>query len=802
MEPPAADGAAARPPQPPPPPPGFTDRLRAWLLGGAAPEGPLGLAPPWAAWPDYERVENVNALLAALWPHAAPAAEALLRDAAAGALGATGPLQAWGFGVEGLELESLSLGAAPPRLAALKTYKTGSEEQLLLEAPFAWASDAAATLAARLRLPLLRRALRIRVTLRRPQVFAHARVAARPLLEEWPCAGSVSVTLMSPPHFDVELPLRLPAFLAPPGGGGGGGGGGGKGGQPFEVDLLSLPLVRGAFRAAVRIAAQRLALELIPGGAKPPGPAGVLTVRLVRIAGLRSEDLIGQSDPYVVVQARGLMGCSTLVMAAPPAAVVREGRTLRSSTANNTNDPEYDETFVMLVDDPLKQRLRLVVRDDDLGWGDKVLGVAEVPLSEAAFMRAPRTTVPLSLQLKKLSQPPGASPLMLPARVLGLPIAAAISGGRALAGAAARAGGGGGGGGAEPPAGEAEGEAAPLTPRGAASEAGDDYGRGAASDDAASEAASVASDVGGASQAARLRAVRGAGGGRGGGRPVGASASAPAEAGARGGGGSGAQPGGGAPPVQRQQAGEEGPGSAAAQAQAAGAGGRAREEARGTVFLDVTYTPFRRAPRPGDTSPGAAVGACIAGGSVARPGAGGGERAPAPTDKGILTVTLVRATALGGWTGEPDPFVELELFGAGLDSGPTAAPGAGARAFGAKKGAGARGRRGGSTHEHQQVSTTIWNEGNPRWNEKFDFVLVPAGASLLATVKDRTSTFEKIASLRVTDRFAPATTLGRVKVPLAEVAAAGRLRGSWPLQGALEGQLEMALEWIDAGALE
>jgi hypothetical protein len=35
-----------------------------------------------------------------------------------------------------------------------------------------------------------------------------------------------------------------------------------------------------------------------------------------------------------------------------------------------------------------------------------------------------------------------------------------------------------------------------------------------------------------------------------------------------------------------------------------------------------------------------------------------------------------------------------------------------------------------------------------------------------------------------------------------EVAAAGRLRGTWPLQGALEGQLEMVLEWIDAGLLE
>ena len=44
--------------------------------------------------------------------------------------------------------------------------------------------------------------------------------------------------------------------------------------------------------------------------------------------------------------------------------------------------------------------------------------------------------------------------------------------------------------------------------------------------------------------------------------------------------------------------------------------------------------------------------------------------------------------------------------------------------------------------------------------------------------------------------------LGRAKVPLLDVAAAGRLRGWWPLQGALEGQLEMALEWIAAGEVD
>lgn len=35
-----------------------------------------------------------------------------------------------------------------------------------------------------------------------------------------------------------------------------------------------------------------------------------------------------------------------------------------------------------------------------------------------------------------------------------------------------------------------------------------------------------------------------------------------------------------------------------------------------------------------------------------------------------------------------------------------------------------------------------------------------------------------------------------------DAVRAGRLRGSWPLQGALQGQLELALDWIDAGLVE
>jgi hypothetical protein len=43
-------------------------------------------------------------------------------------------------------------------------------------------------------------------------------------------------------------------------------------------------------------------VPLVPGGAAASGPQGMLEVRLVRISGLRSEDLIGHSDPYVILR--------------------------------------------------------------------------------------------------------------------------------------------------------------------------------------------------------------------------------------------------------------------------------------------------------------------------------------------------------------------------------------------------------------------------------------------------------------------------------------------------------------------
>jgi hypothetical protein len=56
--------------------------------------------------------------------------------------------------------------------------------------------------------------------------------------------------------------------------------------------LLLLLLLRG------------VAVPLVEGGAAASGPEGMLEIHLMRISGLRSEDMIGHSDPFVIMRVR------------------------------------------------------------------------------------------------------------------------------------------------------------------------------------------------------------------------------------------------------------------------------------------------------------------------------------------------------------------------------------------------------------------------------------------------------------------------------------------------------------------
>eukprot|EP00882_Tetradesmus_deserticola_P000469 GHRQ01000515.1.p1 GENE.GHRQ01000515.1~~GHRQ01000515.1.p1 ORF type:complete len:388 (+),score=145.62 GHRQ01000515.1:58-1164(+) len=207
------------------------------------------------------------------------------------------------------------------------------------------------------------------------------------------------------------------------------------------------------------------------------------------------------------------------------------------------------------------------------------------------------------------------------------------------------------------------------------------------------------------------------------------------------------------------------------------AGTQVKPVTRGTAFLELTYTPFRR-PQGLPTGAGASPAASA-------PAIGLGR--PNPTDKGILTVTVIRARGLAGWQHQADPYVSLALMEtAGEDSSTPGNAGAVTQL----------------SMREEQRSRTVYNESSPRFNEKFDFIMVPASSVLLVTVWDQTTVAEAVVSLSLSRERFRDQVLGRVKVPVLDVAAAGRVRSSWPLQGAMMGELEMIVNWIPQSFVE
>ncbi|KAE9445733.1 hypothetical protein C3L33_22370, partial [Rhododendron williamsianum] len=91
-------------------------------------------------------------------------------------------------------------------------------------------------------------------------------------------------------------------------------------------------------------------------------PQGKLTLTVVKANDLKNMEMIGKSDPYVVVYIQILFKVKTKVI------------------ENNLN-PVWNQTFELIAEDKETQSLILEVFDKDIGQ-DKRLGIAKVPLIE------------------------------------------------------------------------------------------------------------------------------------------------------------------------------------------------------------------------------------------------------------------------------------------------------------------------------------------------------------------------------------------------------------------------------------
>ncbi|XP_075476582.1 calcium-dependent lipid-binding protein-like [Primulina tabacum] len=294
--------------------------------------------PEWISFPVFEQVKWLNKQLGKLWPFVADAAEAVIKESVEPLLEQYRPT-----GITSLKFNKLSLGTVAPKIEGIRVQSL-KEGQITMDIDLRWGGDPSIILAVEAAL-----VASIPIQLKDLQVFTIVRAIFQ-LADEIPCISAVVVALLAEPKPRIDYTLKA------------------IGGSLTAIPGLS-DMIDDTVHSIVTDMLQWPHRIVVPIGGIPVDlselelkPVGKLTVTVIRANELKNKELIGKSDPYVVVYIRPLVKVKTKVV-------------------DNNLNPVWNQTFELIVEDKETQSLILEVFDQDIGQ-DKRLGVAKLPLIE------------------------------------------------------------------------------------------------------------------------------------------------------------------------------------------------------------------------------------------------------------------------------------------------------------------------------------------------------------------------------------------------------------------------------------
>ncbi|KAK3003013.1 hypothetical protein RJ639_020070 [Escallonia herrerae] len=292
--------------------------------------------PLWVKNPDYDRVDWLNKFIECMWPYLDKAICKTAKDIAKPIIAEQIPK----YKIESVEFEVLTLGSLPPTFQGMKVYVT-DEKELIMEPSLKWAGNPNVIVAVKAF------GLKATVQVVDLQVFVAPRITLKPLVPSFPCFAKIFVSLMEKPHVDFGLKL-------------------------VGADLMSIP---GLYRfvqelikdqvANVYLWPRTLEVQVLDPTKAQKRPVGILHVTVLRAMKLKKKDLLGASDPYVKIK-------------------LTEDKLLsKKTTVKHKNlNPEWNESFNMVVKDPESQALEFHVYDwEQVGKHEK-MGMNVVPLKE------------------------------------------------------------------------------------------------------------------------------------------------------------------------------------------------------------------------------------------------------------------------------------------------------------------------------------------------------------------------------------------------------------------------------------
>lgn len=294
--------------------------------------------PEWISFPEFEQVKWLNKQLSKMWPFVADAAEMVIKESVEPLLEDYRPP-----GITSLKFSKLSLGNVAPKIEGIRVQSL-KEGQIIMDIDFRWGGDPSIILGVEAAL-----VASIPIQLKDLQVFTVARVIFQ-LSEEIPCISAVVVALLSEPKPRIDYTLKA------------------VGGSLTAIPGIS-DMIDDTVNTIVTDMLQWPHRIIVPIGGIPIDtselelkPQGKLTLTVVKANDLKNMEMIGKSDPYVVVHIRPLFKVKTKVV-------------------DNNLNPVWNQTFELIVEDKETQTLILEVFDKDIGQ-DKRLGITKLPMKE------------------------------------------------------------------------------------------------------------------------------------------------------------------------------------------------------------------------------------------------------------------------------------------------------------------------------------------------------------------------------------------------------------------------------------
>ncbi|XP_073024441.1 calcium-dependent lipid-binding protein-like [Primulina eburnea] len=294
--------------------------------------------PEWISFPVFEQVKWLNKQLNKMWPFVADAAEAVIKESVEPLLEEYRPP-----GITSLKFSKLSLGTVAPKIEGIRVQSL-KQGQIIMDIDLRWGGDPDISLAVEAAL-----VASIPIQLKDLQVFTVVRAIFQ-LADEIPCISAVVVALLAEPKPRIDYTLKA------------------VGGSLTAIPGLS-DMIDDTVNSIITDMLQWPHRIVVPIGGIPVDtselelkPVGKVTVTVMKANELKNKELIGKSDPYVVLYVRPLFKVKTKVI------------------ENNLN-PVWNQTFELIAEDKETQSLIVEVFDKDIGQ-DKRLGIAKLPLAE------------------------------------------------------------------------------------------------------------------------------------------------------------------------------------------------------------------------------------------------------------------------------------------------------------------------------------------------------------------------------------------------------------------------------------